>query len=745
MQFDVKKLTIGISNVAPQLRNLLLQITLGMKSSAVLALMALALLGAACQNRRLMSHANLESPDGKIRLHFFLTLAGEPGYAVFYADQTVIDSSTLGFTLKNAPALRSGFEVDKFETRSFDETWQTVWGERSRIRNHYRELTVHLREKAAPNRLMDLVFRAYDDGVAFHYYIPEQPGIPREFVIMEEHTEFQFTGDHQAIWLPADVDSYEYLYETTPLSRIDASKYAPENERVDRFIRNFKACNTPVTMKTAQGLYISLHEARQLDYPDMTLALTAPLKLVSELVPWADGDRVKATLPLRTPWRTITISDWAGGLVESNLILNLNDPNKISDVSFIEPMIYSGIWWEMHIGKTTWRREFVQGSWSNMGGQVHGATTENAKRYIDFNAANGIRGLLIEGWNTGWEYWGMDTIGFFDFVTPYPDFDLTEVVRYAREKGVAIIGHHETSGDVENYEKHIEKAFQLYKDLGIKAVKTGYAGEIRPKGERHHGQYMIRHYQKVAELAARYGIAINAHESSKDTGLRRTWPNFMTRECMRGGEYEAWSDGNPPNHTVNMAFTRYLGGPGDYTPGIFDVMLRPYRQKERVHTTVAKQLALMVVLYSPLQMAADLPENYEGKPAFQFIRDLVADWDESRVLNAELGDYITIARKAKGQDKWFIGSITDEHARQLQANLDFLDAGKIYVATIYADGPGADWERNPLPVSIRKVLVNEHSTLSIELAPGGGMAVYISPASAEDVHNLTTLGGSKGK
>ncbi len=678
----------------------------------------------------------LLAPDGKIRLEFFLTTDGTPAYSVHYQDQIAIDTSRLGFTLKDAPPLRNGFEVVELKTSSFDETWKPVWGERIIIRNHYQELSVSLREKAEPSRLLNLIFRAYDDGVAFRYLIPEQEGISPNFVIMEEHSEFQLNGDHTALWIPADVDSYEYLYETTRISEINSSKYAPENERVDRLIRNFKACNTPVTMKTDQGLHLSIHEAQQLDYPDMTLALDGKTSFVSELVPWADGDRVKAKLPMRSPWRTITICADAAGLVESNLILNLNDPCAIQDVSFIEPMVYSGIWWEMHIGKTTWRRDFVEGSWSNLGGQVHGATTENAKRYIDFNAANGIRGFLVEGWNTGWEYWGMDTIGFFDFTTPYSDFDLEEVVRYANEKGVAFIGHHETSGDVENYEKHLEKAFQLYNRLGIRAVKTGYAGEIRPKGERHHGQYMIRHFQKVAELAAKYNIAVNAHESAKDTGLRRTWPNFMTRECMRGGEYEAWSAGNPPDHTVNLAFTRYLGGPGDYTPGIFDVQLRKYRKTERVHTTVAKQLALMVVLYSPLQMAADLPEHYEGNPALQFVRDMDADWDESEVLNAALGEYITIARKAKGTSKWLLGSITDENPRTLDAPLSFLDSGKTYVATLYADGPKAHWESNPTPVAIQKVLVTRETTLQLQLAAGGGAAVSLVPASAEELKTL---------
>ncbi|MBP8238765.1 MAG: glycoside hydrolase family 97 protein [Saprospiraceae bacterium] len=693
-----------------------------------------------CMKKPAPSQASLKSPDGKILLEFMLQPDGAPAYSVSLADKVLLDTSTLGFTLKDAAALRTGFEVIKISTSTFDETWETVWGERNKIRNHYNELTAYLREKEAPNRLMNLVFRAYDDGVAFHYVIPEQPGISASFVIMEEHSEFRFTGDHTAWWKPADTDSYEYLYETTPLSKIDASKYAPENERVDRRILNFKAVNTPITMRTAEGVHISLHEARQLDYPDMTLALKGNTDLVSELVPWADGDRVKATLPLRTPWRTITISDRAGGLVESNLILNLNDPNKLKDLSYIEPMVYTGIWWEMHIGKTSWRREFVEGSWSNTGGQVHGATTENTKRHIDFNAANGIRGLLIEGWNTGWEYWGMDTIGFFDFVTPYPDFDIKEVVRYANEKGVAIIGHHETSGDVENYEKHLEKAFQLYKDLGIKSVKTGYAGEIRPKGERHHGQYMIRHYQKVVELAAKYGIAVNAHEPCKDTGLRRTWPNFMTREGLRGTEYEAWSAGNPPEHTVILPFTRLLGGPGDYTAGIFDVLFDKYKKDERVHSTVAKQLAVMVTLYSPQQMAADLPENYEGKPAFQFVRDLAADWDETIVLNAEVGDYLTTVRKAKGSPNWFLGSTTDENARDLSAPLNFLEAGKTYVADIYADGPGADWKSNPYPIAIQKVLVTKDMTLQLKLAPGGGTAISFKPATEEEVKALPTYG-----
>jgi len=695
-----------------------------------------ALLLQSCTKNTLHQYASLQSPGAHIRLEFLLTADGSPAYAVYHTDQLLIDTSTLGFSLKDAPPLRKGFEVQKITKTTFDETWNPVWGERSKIRNHYREMTVDLREKTDSGRQLKLIFRAYDDGVAFRYLIPEQAGISPNFVILEEHSEFRLTADHNAIWIPADVDSYEYLYEKTRISEIDASKYAPENERVDRLIRNFKACNTPITMKTAEGLHLSIHEAQQLDYPDMTLALNGSTILVSELVPWANGDRVRATLPMRSPWRTITISADAAGLVASNLILNLNDPCTINDVSFIEPMVYSGIWWEMHIGKTTWRRDFVEGSWSNLGGQVHGATTENAKRYIDFNAANGIRGFLVEGWNTGWEYWGMDTIGFFDFTTPYPDFDLEEVVRYANEKGVAFIGHHETSGDVENYEKHLEQAFQLYNRLGIRAVKTGYAGEIRPKGERHHGQYMIRHFQKVAELAARYGISINAHESSKDTGLRRTWPNFMTRECMRGGEYEAWSAGNPPDHTVNLAFTRYLGGPGDYTPGIFDVQMQKYRKTEHVHTTVAKQLALMVVLYSPMQMAADLPEHYQGKPALQFVRDMAADWDESIVLNANLGEYITIARKAKGTSKWLLGSITDENPRTLDAPLSFLDRDKTYVATLYADGPKAHWESNPTPVTIQKVLVTRETPLQLQLAAGGGAAVSLVPAAAEDLKML---------
>jgi hypothetical protein len=707
-----------------------------MRTIQLMALLLGALALQSCMKKPVEQSASLLSPEGNIRLEFWLGADGTPAYAVYYADKTVIDTSTLGFTLKDAPPLRSGFEVQKVSEKTFDKTWKPVWGERSKIRNHYREMIVELREKTDSGRLLNLIFRVYDDGVAFRYLIPEQAGISPNFVIMEEHSEFQLTADHSALWIPADVDSYEYLYEKTRISEIDASKYAPENERVDRLIRKFKACNTPITMKTDEGLHLSIHEAQQLDYPDMTLALHDNTKLVSELVPWANGDRVRATLPMRSPWRTITISKDAAGLVASNLILNLNDPCAIKDVSFIEPMVYSGIWWEMHIGKTTWRRDFVEGSWSNMGGQVHGATTENAKRYIDFNAANGIRGFLVEGWNTGWEYWGMDTIGFFDFVSPYPDFDLPEVVRYAKEKGVAFIGHHETSGDVENYEKHLEKAFQLYQQLGIHAVKTGYAGEIRPKGERHHGQYMIRHFQKVAEMAARYGIAINAHESSKDTGLRRTWPNFMTRECMRGGEYEAWSAGNPPDHTVNLAFTRYLGGPGDYTPGIFDVQLRQYRKTERVHSTVAKQLALMVVLYSPLQMAADLPEHYQGKPALQFVRDMAADWDESIVLNAGLGEFITIARKAKGTPKWLLGTITDENPRTLEASLAFLDANTAYTATIYADGAGAHWDSNPTPVAIQKVLVTKDMTMQLRLAAGGGTAISFTPANETEAASL---------
>ena len=672
----------------------------------------------------------VQSPDGSVEINFSISDNGVPQYTVAYNSTTVIDTSSLGFTFKDQPGLGENLVVKEAQIDSYRETWEPVWGEKSSIVNHFGELVVKMKEGNEPFREVHLRFRAYNDGIGFRYEFPEQ-SMMDSVVIAAEHTRFNLTGDHTAWWIPADYDSYEYVYETTLINEIDASKYVSENERPDRRIANFRAVNTPVTMKTGDGLYLSIHEADLTDYAGMTLALRDGFSFESELVPWSDGTKVRTKIPFKTPWRTVQIGNSPADLVESSMILNLNEPNKLEDVSWIEPMKYTGIWWEMHIGKTSWgREELAEGSFGEMGGRTnHGATTENAERYIDFTSEAGIRGMLVEGWNTGWEYWGTDSVGFFDFTTPYPDFDIDEVVTYANEHGVEIVGHHETSGQAAHYETRLEEAFKLYNRLGINAVKTGYAGGIVPAGERHHGQFMVRHYRTVVETAARYNIAIDAHEPIKDTGIRRTYPNMMTREGVRGMEYNAWSSGNPPEHTTILPFTRGLAGPIDYTPGIFNIEFNEYRDSERVHSTLANQLALYVVIYSPLQMVADLPEHYrqngELHPAFRFIQDVPVDWDESRVLNAEIGDYVTIARKEKGTGNWFIGSVTDEEARELQVALDFLDHGTTYSATIYRDGENADWETNPLSYEIEKMEVDSSSTLGLRLAAGGGTAISI--------------------
>lgn len=671
----------------------------------------------------------VSSPDGKISVDFSLAENGEAQYTVSVEDETVIDTSSLGFKFKNLPPLREGLQIRDTEKSSVDETWQPVWGEQKEVRSHYNELLVKLQESQPPKRLVNVRFRIFNDGLGFRIEFPEQEAMSDSIFIMNEQTEFALTGDHQTWWIPADYDSYEYNYKQTKVSEIDASEFASQNERVDRQIDNFHAVNTPVTMKTSDGLFLSFHEADLTDYAGMTLAVTENLTLVSELVPWADGTKVKTKAPFTTPWRTIQIGEQPADLAESFLLQNLNDSNKLEDTSWIEPLKYTGIWWELHIGKTTWNyANSAEDSFSNQGGTSHGATTENAKKYIDFNKKAGIKGLLIEGWNTGWEYWGTDSLGFFSFTNSYPDFDLQEVADYAQKNNVALIGHHETSGQAAHYQKNLDKAFKLYQDAGIHHVKTGYAGGIIPKGEYHHGQWMVRHYRKVLKTAAEYQIGINAHEPIKATGLRRTYPNMMTREGVRGMEYNAWSEGNQPEHTTILPFTRGLSGPMDYTPGIFDITFDEYRDQEQVHSTLANQLALYVVLYSPMQMAADLPENYfiesgELHPMFHFIQDVAVDWDESHVLDAVIGDYVVTTRKEKGSNNWFLGAVTDENERTIEVPLDFLDEDKSYQATIYRDGENAHWEKNPTAYEIEKQEVNSQDTLDLWLAPGGGTAI----------------------
>lgn len=664
----------------------------------------------------------VSSPDQNVRISFSLSESGIPQYHLAYKNQTLIDTSSLGFEFKNSGTLNSNFSIESTHTRSVDETWNPVWGERSEVVNHFNELLVELQEQSEPYRRLHLRFRVFNDGIGFRYEIPQQQSLTDTLYITDELTEFKLTGDHDTWWIPGDWDIYEHLYNSTKFSGIDAISKRDHPNLAQTYIP-VNAVNTPVTMKTGDSIYLSFHEADLTDYAGMTLQVdTLNLSMNSNLVGSQRRDyKVERTAPFNSPWRTIQIGERAGDLIESNLIENLNDPNKLGDIPWFKPTKYVGIWWEMHLGKSTWDYESGR----------HGATTENAKRYIDFAAENGIGAVLVEGWNTGWERWiGFpDREGVFDFVTPYPDYDLKEVTQYAKDNGVEIIMHHETSAAPRTYEAQMDTAYSLMQDLGIHVVKTGYVGKIIPNGEYHHGQWMVNHYRKVLEKAAEYEIAVNAHEPIKGTGIRRTMPNAISREGLRGQEYNAWSveGGNPPEHLTIVPFTRMLAGPIDFTPGIFNIKFDEYQENNQVNTTLAQQLALYVVLYSPVQMAADLPEHYEGNPAFQFIRDVAVDWDESHVINGEIGEYVTIARKEKGSDNWFVGSVTDEESRSLELALDFLDPGKTYRAVIYRDGEDAHWDENPLSLDISEQEVTSETVLDLDLAPGGGQAISIFP------------------
>ncbi|MBK9096978.1 MAG: glycoside hydrolase family 97 protein [bacterium] len=660
------------------------------------------------------------SPDGKIKVKFVLSDKGRAGYFIEFNNQRVIDTSSVGFDFNETESFDENLEIINSYTSSFDETWETIWGEQRFVRNNYKELKIELNEKNETGRTCFLVFRVFDDGVGFRFEFPEQKNLT-DVTILDENTQFKLTGDHTTWWSPGDWDIYEHLFNTTKFSDIDALSKRGNEALAQTYIPE-NAVNLPVTMKTAEGIYISILEANLTNYADMTLKVGKEnLLFQSELVGNDSGIKVKTKTPFVTPWRLILISDKATDLVCSRTILNLNEPNKLEDVSWIKPTKYVGIWWEMHLGKSTW----------DMKSGRHGATTENAKRYVDFASNNGIGAVLIEGWNTGWENWfgTHDREGIFDFVTPYPDYNLYEVVQYAKERNVQIIMHHETSAAIMTYEKQMDTAFALCKSLGIHAVKTGYVGQILPDGEYHHGQWMVNHYRKVMEKAAEYQMMVNVHEPIKPTGLRRTYPNLISAEGLRGQEFNAWSPdgGNPPEHLTIVPFTRMLAGPIDYTPGIFDIKLDKYKKENQVNTTLVHQLALYVVIYSPLQMAADLPENYEGHPTFQFIRDVGVDWDTSIVLNGEIGDFITIARKERNTDKWFLGSITDENERVINISLNFLDVGKKYTAVIYSDGTDSHWDKNPTSYKIENKIVNNSDTLNLKLAPGGGTAISFIP------------------
>jgi alpha-glucosidase len=659
------------------------------------------------------------SPDRRIQAAFMLD-DGVPYYTVSYSGRDVIRPSKLGFTFKDAASLNQDLTIVAYTFDSFDETWTQPWGEVKEVRNHYNELRVELEESTEAHRSMTVVFRVYDDGLGFRYELPMQDNLS-EFEITDEETEFVLTGNHRAWWIPAYRDNrYEYLYRESPISLF-----------LSRFVR---AVHTPLTMETADGLFLSIHEADLTDYASMTLAGSENDTLLCDLVPWSDGVKVKASTPHQTPWRTIQIAESAGDLITSYLILNLNEPNALGDVSWVRPGKYVGIWWGMHIDKYTW------GS-----GDRHGATTERAKRYIDFAAEHGFSQVLVEGWNEGWDGVWTKQGDLFSFTTPVEDFDVEEVSAYAAARGVKLVGHHETSAAVDNYERQLEDAFAYYRSLGIDTVKTGYTGwgqEIERRDEEgnligtecHHGHYIVRHYRRVVETAAEHHIMLNVHEPIKDTGIRRTYPNMMTREGARGQEYNAWSKegSNPPEHTTILPFTRMLAGPFDFTPGIFDLLFEEYRPDNRVNTTLAKQLALYVVMYSPLHMAADLPENYGDHPAFQFIVDVPVDWQDTRVLHAQIGDYVTIARQDSDSEDWYVGSITDENGRTLELPLTFLEPGRQYVAEIYADASDADWQSNPLAIQVYQASVDRSTVLKLRLAPGGGQAIRLRPATIED-------------
>jgi alpha-glucosidase len=656
----------------------------------------------------------IASPSNVNQVRFEL-IDGVPFYSVRRFGIDIITRSRLGFTLNDMPDLKNNFRIKGVSRDHLDEVWTQVWGEKKHIRNHYNELRIDLVETGTLERELSIVFRVFDDGIGLRYIIPEQHNITH-INIMDELTEFALTGNHETWWIGAyQWNRFEYLYEKTPLSMVDTA-------------------HTHLTMRTNDGLYLSFHEAALVNYSTMALERTHGYTLKANLFPWADGVKVRTSVPMVTPWRTIQLADDPGSLITSYLILNLNEPNKIEDYSWIKPAKYVGIWWEMHIDKSTW------GSGPN-----HGATTENAKRYIDFAAEHGFNHVLVEGWNIGWDGdWYADGV-VFDFTAPYPDFDLHEVARYARDRNVRLMGHHETSANVINYEAQMEEAFGLYEELGVRAVKTGYVGhgtEIRwydedgnTHHEWHHGQFMVEHHQRVTELAAKHKISLNVHEGVKDTGLRRTWPNMMTREVARGQEYNAWgaNGGNPPDHVVIIPFTRNLSGPFDYTPGIVELFFDQYRPDNRVNSTLAKELALYVVIYSPLQMAADLPENYEARPdVFRFIKDVPADWYDTKVLHASIGNYITVVRKDRNSDDWYLGSITDENGRLLEAQLSFLDHGKKYIAEIYRDGNNADWIANPYDIVIEKKTVDRDTVLQLRLATSGGQAIRFRPVTDEN-------------
>jgi len=685
----------------------------------------------------------VKSPNGNVVVSFSLVDNGVPTYQVSYKGKPVIKQSRLGLELTPSnndgikpedTNLMNGFKVTNTETSSFKEVWKPVWGETSSILNHYNEMAVSLTQEH-PNRTIIVRFRVYNDGMGLRYEFPRQSNLGY-FIIKDEHTQFAMAGDHTAWWLPGDYDTQEYETVTSKLSEIRSKMKSAVTDNTSQTTFSDTGVQTSLQMKTSDGLYINLHEAACVNYPTMHLNLDDKnMVFESWLTPDAQGNKAYMQAPRTTPWRTVIVSDDARDMLSSNLILNLNEPCQYDDTSWIKPVKYCGVWWEMIVGRKSWSYtdEFpaveigvTDFSKAKPNGR-HGATTAEVKRYIDFAAKNGLDQVLVEGWNIGWEDWfGHSKFKVFDFQTPYPDFDIKALNEYAHSKGVKLMMHHETSASVMNYERYMEDAYKLMNKYGYNSVKSGYVGNIIPRGEHHYGQVMNNHYLHAVTEAAKHKIMVNAHEATRPTGLCRTYPNLIGNESARGTEYEAFGGSNP-DHTVILPFTRLQGGPMDYTPGIFETQLKNWSSNQSyVHTTLAGQLALYLVMYSPLQMAADLPEHYEKySDAFQFIKDVAVDWDDSKYIEAEPGDYITVARKAKGTDNWFIGGKCDENGHKAVIKLDFLDKGKTYECTIYSDAADADYEKNPKAYSIIRKQVKRGDVLKINEARGGGFGVSL--------------------
>lgn len=677
---------------------------------------------------------DLKSPNGRLVMHFEVDGMGCPVYTLSYKGKPVIKRSRLGLEAEGF-SLREGFQLQKAETATFDETWKPVWGEVSSIRNHYNELAVTLHQPK-DDRTIRIRFRLYDDGLGFRYEFPEQKNLVY-FVIKDEYSEFAMAGDHKAFWIPGDYDTQEYDYTESHLSEIRKLMKAAVTFNTSQTPFSPTGVQTALMMKSADGLYINLHEAALVDYPCMSLELDdKTMTFRSWLTPDAQGKKGYMQTPCQSPWRTIMVSDDAREILASKLTLNLNEPCALKDVSWIKPVKYIGVWWEMITGKSTWAYTNdllsvhigVTDYTKVKPNGTHAANNDKVRRYIDFAAKHGFDQVLVEGWNIGWEDWfGHSKDYVFDFVTPYPDFDIKALNEYAHSKGVKLMMHHETSASIRNYERHMEEAYQLMNKYGYNAVKSGYVGNIIPRGEHHYGQWMINHYLYAVKKAAEHHIMVNAHEAVRPTGLCRTYPNLIGNESARGTEYESFG-GNKPFHTTILPFTRLMGGPMDYTPGIFETRIKNVNPENNsfVHSTLARQLALFVTMYSPLQMAADLPENYERfMDAFQFIKDVAVDWDDSKYLEAEPGRYITVARKAKGTNNWFVGCTASENGHMANISFDFLDPKRKYTATIYADGPTAHYEKNPQAYTIKKMTVTNKSRLTLRAASGGGFAISI--------------------